>query len=59
MTETKAAMQPTDPVASFIRLLFSYRGRIGRGKYWIGVAIMLGAGNPRARLFRDGDESNG
>ena len=38
MTETNGAVAP-DPVTDFMRLLFSFRGRIGRAKYWIGFAV--------------------
>ena len=41
MAESKSGNAATDPVASFVRLLFGYRSRIGRGQYWIGVAIVL------------------
>ena len=36
-TATDAA-EPADPFTAF----FSYRGRIGRGQYWIGIAIAFG-----------------
>ena len=39
MTETKSGDAATDPVASFFKLLFSFRGRIGRAQYWLGYAF--------------------
>ena len=32
------AAEPVDPFSAF----FSYQGRIGRGQYWIGIAIAFG-----------------
>jgi uncharacterized membrane protein YhaH (DUF805 family) len=40
MIENDGAVAP-DPIAVFIKLLFSFRGRIGRAKYWLGFAATL------------------
>jgi len=32
---------PADPVGAFLRVLFSFRGRIGRARYWAGFAAVI------------------
>jgi uncharacterized membrane protein YhaH (DUF805 family) len=41
MTNPDNCESQPDPVATFFTILFSFRGRIGRAKYWIGFAATI------------------
>jgi uncharacterized membrane protein YhaH (DUF805 family) len=42
-TDSSSGGAPADPVGSFFAILFDFRGRIGRAKFWLGELFAVGA----------------